>query len=293
MQCSRTVQARGQQAPVQRCAGRRVGGTSRRVVAFVAARSSNGSSEQQQGGCGLRGCWVVVRHRMDCSSEAAHRVPLLNPVLYPSHHHHQKKSRHLPAVNRRQTLLSAAAAAALLPQLPQLLLAPPARAADGLKAFEDRTLAYAFSYPVATASGQPLSLVLTRPPEKYSSAAPLSADARQRIVSELFDLRKCVRLGLCFGAWGSGLAVDRSWCMRCGMRRLPIHPTARIPLLKTPAPPPCGLRFVTVSMTVGPASGALKDRPQSDWTAKEVALTVLIDRWAFGCCGLWASCVAA
>ncbi|KAI8466368.1 MAG: lumen targeted protein [Monoraphidium minutum] len=135
---------------------------------------------------------------------------------------------------RRAALLSAAAGlagAALLPLAP----APAARAAaaaaasaapEGLKAFEDKILAYRFNYPVATASGQPLSLVLTRPPEKYSSAAPLSADARQRIVSELFDLR----------------------------------------------------RYVTVSLTVGPASGVLKDAPQDGWTAKDVALTVLIDR---------------
>lgn len=64
---------------------------------------------------------------------------------------------------------------------------------------------------------------------QYSSAAPLSADARQRICSELFDLK----------------------------------------------------RFVTVSMTVGPASGVLRDKPQEQWTPREVALTVLIDR-----CGL-------
>lgn len=31
-------------------------------------------------------------------------------------------------------------------------------------------------------------------------------------------------------------------------------------------------------MTVGPASGVLKDKPQAEWTAREVALTVLIDR---------------
>lgn len=36
--------------------------------------------------------------------------------------------------------------------------------------------------------------------------------------------------------------------------------------------------FITVSMTVGPASGVLKSKPQSEWTAREVALTVLIDR---------------
>lgn len=64
------------------------------------------------------------------------------------------------------------------------------------------------------------------PPVQYSSAAPLTADARQRIVSEVFDLR----------------------------------------------------RFVTVSMTVGPASGVLKEQPEESWKPRDVALTVLIDR---------------
>jgi hypothetical protein len=63
--------------------------------------------------------------------------------------------------------------------------------------------------------------------KQYSSAAPLSADARQRIVGELFDLRK----------------------------------------------------FVTASVTVGPASGVLKDLPQEQWKPREVALTVLVDRY--------------
>lgn len=57
-------------------------------------------------------------------------------------------------------------------------------------------------------------------------AAPLTPDARQRIVSELLDLRN----------------------------------------------------FVSVSMTVGPASGVLKGVDPSQWKAMDVALTVLIDR---------------
>lgn len=42
------------------------------------------------------------------------------------------------------------------------------------------------------------------------------------------------------------------------------------------------IRYVTVSMTVGPASGVLKDQPQDTWRAKDVALTVLNDRWGKG-----------
>jgi hypothetical protein len=75
-----------------------------------------------------------------------------------------------------------------------------------------------------------LQMTLAHPAEKYSSAAPLTADARQRIVYERFDLRK----------------------------------------------------FVTASMTVGPASGVLKDVSPEQWKAKDVALTVLIDRWGWG-----------
>lgn len=126
----------------------------------------------------------------------------------------------------------AAASAVIAPSivsLSQLAVTLPATAADsaeGFKELYDPILAYKYSYPTRTSSGQPVQLVLTRPPEKYSSAAPLSADARQRICSELFDLK----------------------------------------------------RFVTVSLTVGPTSGVLKDKPQEQWTPREVALTVLVDR---------------
>lgn len=39
-------------------------------------------------------------------------------------------------------------------------------------------------------------------------------------------------------------------------------------------------KFVTASVTVGPASGVLKDLPQQEWRPREVALTVLVDRCA-------------
>lgn len=48
------------------------------------------------------------------------------------------------------------------------------------------------------------------------------------------------------------------------------------------APPSAALcRYVTVSMTVGPASGVLKGADPASWRAKDVALTVLIDRCGF------------
>ena len=49
------------------------------------------------------------------------------------------------------------------------------------------TLAFEFQYPVTTASGRKLPVIISRKPERYSSAAPMTADARQRIVTELVD----------------------------------------------------------------------------------------------------------
>ena len=49
------------------------------------------------------------------------------------------------------------------------------------------TLAFEFQYPVTTESGRKLPVIISRKPERYSSAAPMTADARQRIVTELVD----------------------------------------------------------------------------------------------------------
>ena len=49
------------------------------------------------------------------------------------------------------------------------------------------TLAFEFQYPVTTETGRKLPVIISRKPERYSSAAPLTADARQRIVTELVD----------------------------------------------------------------------------------------------------------
>ncbi|KAF6251169.1 lumen targeted protein [Scenedesmus sp. NREL 46B-D3] len=128
--------------------------------------------------------------------------------------------------SRRQALL-AAAGSALAPAaaslLPQLAAAQPAAASavvfqeapSGFKALYDPTLAYKFMYPVQGASGKQLTMTLTRPPEKYSSAAPLSADARQRIVGELFDLQNGVLKDLPQQEWrprevALTVLVDRS-----------------------------------------------------------------------------------
>merc|ERR1712178_249285 len=52
----------------------------------------------------------------------------------------------------------------------------------------DRTLAYEFKYPSVTSNKLTLELVYSRRPEKYSSAAPLTTNARQRIVCEFLDI---------------------------------------------------------------------------------------------------------
>lgn len=47
-------------------------------------------------------------------------------------------------------------------------------------------------------------MVVSRAPERYSSAAPLSADARQRIVCQLADLKDSVTISV---AVGGGVVV--------------------------------------------------------------------------------------
>eukprot|EP00890_Picochlorum_soloecismus_P004705 jgi/Picsp_1/5235/NSC_02598-R1_lumen targeted protein len=104
----------------------------------------------------------------------------------------------------------------------------PLAEGDGVefKLLEEPMLAYRFEYPTATRSGKPLPLVVSRKPEKYSSAAPLTADARQRIVCELVNL----------------------------------------------------VEAVTISVSVGPPAGLLKSKKPEEWSAKELAEQILIDR---------------
>jgi len=91
---------------------------------------------------------------------------------------------------------------------------------------KDDTLAYSFEYPLTSTSGAALPVVLSRKPERYSSAAPLTADARQRIVCELVSL------------------VDA----------------------------------VAISVSVGNPAGTLRTTKREDWTAKQLAEQVLLDR---------------
>eukprot|EP00892_Ulva_mutabilis_P004892 jgi/Ulvmu1/2775/UM140_0004.1 len=92
----------------------------------------------------------------------------------------------------------------------------------------DDTLAYTFTYPLQTADGVAIPITTSRKPEKYSSAAPLTADARQRIVSQYVSLAD----------------------------------------------------GITMTVYVGPATGALAGADPAQWRPKDVATTVLTDRSA-------------
>lgn len=51
-------------------------------------------------------------------------------------------------------------------------------AAQTYARLKDGLLAYEFQYPTSL-NGEPLPIIQSRRPERYSSAAPLTADARQ------------------------------------------------------------------------------------------------------------------
>ena len=135
-----------------------------------------------------------------------------------------------PIIDRRDAMLAMLGVAGSLIAPAGAMAGEEGGAAPGPQAafahLSEPILAYEFDYPTATASGRPLPLVFSRRPERYSSAAPLTADARQRIVCELADL------------------IDA----------------------------------VTVSVSVGPPSGALKGIPPAEWDPRQVAEAVLVDR---------------
>ncbi|KAL4525269.1 hypothetical protein Ndes2526A_g07346 [Nannochloris sp. 'desiccata'] len=81
-------------------------------------------------------------------------------------------------------------------------VAPTVAAAAAAATYEhlsEPTLAYEFDYPAVTSSGRKIPLVFSRRPERYSSAAPLTADARQRIVCELADLIDAITVSVSVG----------------------------------------------------------------------------------------------
>lgn len=63
----------------------------------------------------------------------------------------------------------------------------------------DRTLGYEFQYPVNDETGNFFRIVISRRPERYSSAAPLTVNTRQRIVCELLDLPAALSISVSIG----------------------------------------------------------------------------------------------
>ena len=106
-----------------------------------------------------------------------------------------------PAAASRRALLAAAVAAPLLPAA-AAMAAPNGTATRSL---QYDTLAFRFNFPTRTASGREVPLEYSRKPERYSSAAPLTADARQRIVTELVSLGEGITVGVIVGPASGGL----------------------------------------------------------------------------------------
>jgi hypothetical protein len=67
--------------------------------------------------------------------------------------------------------------------------AAPAKKAVPLTSVSQPTMAYEFSYPGETSDGTPIKWAQSRQRETYSSAEPMSPDARQRIVYELISFK--------------------------------------------------------------------------------------------------------
>lgn len=89
------------------------------------------------------------------------------------------------------------------------------------KSLTDGFLAYTFEYP-ATINGKPTNIIFSRKPERYSSAAPLTPDARQRIVAELVSfpdgitISVSVRWQPCLRVWHDSVLCNVSFLQRTG-----------------------------------------------------------------------------
>ena len=105
------------------------------------------------------------------------------------------KQHNLPEFSRRDAMMSLISIASSLSFVNGQAIAED----EGFAHLAEPTLAYEFDYPTAFKSGKKLPLVFSRKPERYSSAAPLTADARQRIVCELADLIDAVTVSVSVG----------------------------------------------------------------------------------------------
>ncbi|DBA69530.1 TPA: hypothetical protein ACH3X2_012730 [Trebouxia sp. C0005] len=107
------------------------------------------------------------------------------------------KQQAAEACMTRRQMLQTLATAALAVALPKT----EALAAEDVqfKTLSYPTLAFEFQYPVSTESGRKLPVIISRKPERYSSAAPMTADARQRIVAELVDFPDGITISVSVG----------------------------------------------------------------------------------------------
>ncbi|CAK9857755.1 unnamed protein product [Sphagnum jensenii] len=109
------------------------------------------------------------------------------------------------SVSRREVVLAGFLAGLAFPSA---YIVDQAAAAEALGASEtgssmalqvDNINAYSYSYPLRPGKKSRNLSVESRKPERYSSAAPLSPDARQRIVSERLDLKNNIVVSVSVG----------------------------------------------------------------------------------------------
>lgn len=129
---------------------------------------------------------------------------------------------------------------------------------DEWKSVEDPILAYGFDYPLRTLDGRDLNFVMTRKPERYSSAAPLSPDARERITCELVDFKVRPTFPL---------------IKKKKKKKSSILSHAFTPLCPTGSQGP-----ITAAVSVGPVPPDLKKLQREEWTPERVTRSVLADR---------------
>ena len=130
------------------------------------------------------------------------------PVTQPVAEGSATGSRRVLAASSRRVLLAGAPVAAAA-----VFLRPRRAAADetsvdsqsvvasaaAFASARNDTLAFSFEYPLVSDEGRPLTWVTTRDAARYSDAAPLSADARQRIVLELANFKGPLTISLTVG----------------------------------------------------------------------------------------------
>jgi len=123
------------------------------------------------------------------------------------------------SATRRNTIIKAASVAALA-SLPPCVVYPSGLLAEEeeiaaqvvkqasleMKTLAEPMLSYVFQYPSNDKNGTTLKWFTSRAPERYSSAAPMSADARQRIVYEAVDFSEPLIITVSVGPVPPGLS---------------------------------------------------------------------------------------